>query len=98
MFFIIALQCQSQQSAVWDDFKEAKINNTEAILPDFSYAGYMYSEVAIPDLGYKIFNVTDFGAVPNDDKSDKKAIKLAIAEASKNGGKVLCFFRKGNIL
>ena len=64
------------------------------LLPDFSYAGYGFGEKPIPDPGYKTFNVTDFGAVPDDEISDKAAIQLAIAAAQANGSGIV-FFPKG---
>jgi len=87
------LSCNAQQSAVWENFKEAKKNGTQAILPDFSYAGYKYSEVEIPTVNYKIFDVTNFGAQPNDTISDKKALIKAIAAANKNGEGIVYFPR-----
>ncbi|MFB9057819.1 DUF4955 domain-containing protein [Mariniflexile ostreae] len=96
LIFIISLftACRSQQSPTWINFKEARQNGTEPILPDFSYVGYKYSEVGIPDLEYKVFDVTNFGAIPNDLKSDKSAIKKAIAAASKHGEGII-YFPKG---
>jgi hypothetical protein len=90
----VSIACSAQNSAVWEDFKAAKKNGTEAVLPDFSYAGYKYSEVEIPVVDYKVFDVTDFGAKPNDKKSDKNAIKKAISAASKNGEGII-YFPKG---
>lgn len=94
LLIVTTLSCQAQQSEVWNDFKKAKETGAEAILPDFSYAGYKYSEVPIPTVNYRVFNVTDFGAIPNDEKSDKNAIKKAIAAASGNGEGII-FFPKG---
>ncbi|MGF1723106.1 DUF4955 domain-containing protein [Photobacterium nomapromontoriensis] len=54
------------------------------IPPNFSYAGYQRGDVPLPDYSryadYKIFNVTDYGAVANDGLSDKKAFQ-AMANA-----------------
>lgn len=83
--------CKAQKLTVWEDFKKAKIDNTEPILPDFSYSGYKYSEVAIPIVDFKIFDVTKYGAIANDGKSDKKAIIKAIKAATKNGEGVIYF-------
>lgn len=47
-----------------------------AKVQDFSYAGYMHGETAPPDvysLGYKIYDVTEYGAVPDDGISDRDA-------------------------
>jgi len=88
------ISCLSQKSAIWEDFKTANNNNTEPILPDFSYAGYKYSEEEIPFLNYTVFDVTTFGAIPNDNKSDKKAIEKTIKAASKKGEGII-YFPKG---
>lgn len=84
----------AQKSELWEDFVKAKNKGKEAVLPDFSYAGYKYSEVEIPTVNYKKFDVTDFGAIPNDTKSDKKAIQKTIAAAIKNRSGIV-YFPKG---
>ncbi len=83
-----------QKSTTWNDFVSSKNSGKEAVLPDFSYAGYRFSEEAIPMVNYKVFNVLDFGAVPNDKISDKSSIKKAIKAAEENGEGVI-FFPKG---
>ncbi|MDO6802340.1 DUF4955 domain-containing protein [Wenyingzhuangia sp. 1_MG-2023] len=90
----LSLYAQKNESDVWKNYKKAKQNHTEALLPDFSYAGYKYSDVPIPHNNFKVFNVVDFGANPNDTNSDKSAIKKAIAAAEKNKMGVV-FFPKG---
>lgn len=85
---------QAQKSAVWDDYVKAQKKGKEAILPNFSYAGYKYSEVEIPDVDYKVFDVTKYGADGTDEKSDKKAIQKTIAAAIKNK-KGIVYFPKG---
>ena len=91
----LSLSCKAQNtSKLWEQFKEASKNNTESILPDFSYSGYKYSEEPIPFVSYKIFDVTKYGAIPNDTLSDKKAIQKAIEEASANGEGII-YFPKG---
>jgi hypothetical protein len=89
--------CGSQKSTLWTDFKESKKKSTEPILPDFSYTGYHYSEIPIPTVEHPVFNVTDYGANPDDSKSDKAAIKFAISRASANG-KGIVFFPAGKYL
>ena len=54
------------------------------LLVDFSYAGYMRAETAPCDvysLGYEIYDVTEYGAVPGDDKSDREAFLAALDAA-----------------
>ncbi len=58
----------------WQEFvTDAETN----VLLDFSYAGYDHGETAPPEteqLGYKVYNVCDYGAVPDDGKSDRQAL------------------------
>lgn len=53
-------------------------------LLDFSYAGYMRAETAPCDvysIGYEIYDVTKYGAVPGDGKSDREAFLAALDAA-----------------
>ena len=77
-------------------FEKYKTDRT--VLPDFSYVGYHNGEKAIPKIeNYKIFNITQYGAIPNDTISDKTAIQKAIDAANKNGSGII-FFPKGRFL
>ncbi len=63
-----------------------------AILADFSYAGYHAGKELPPvrkDLPY--FKVVDYGAIPNDGKDDIDAIQSAIDAAAKAGGGIVSF-------
>lgn len=65
----------------WDGFLEEK---GKGLLLDYSYAGYNHGETAPADvwsLGYKVYDVTDFGAVPDDGKSDRDAFLKALEKA-----------------
>jgi len=67
----------------WNDYLAGNADN---VLMDFSYAGYKHGEVAPPDvysLGYKVYNVCDYGAIPNDDKSDRDAFLRCMKDAFK---------------
>lgn len=82
--------------------KEAKIvteyKKDKTVLPDFSYAGYHNGEKGLPiNLDYKVFDVTSFGAIPDDQISDKVAIQKAVQAANKNGSGIV-FFPKGRFL
>jgi hypothetical protein len=82
--------------------KEAKIfteyKKNKSVLPDFSYAGYQNGEKEIPTItNYKIFDVTTFGAIANDEISDKIAVQKAITAANSNGSGIV-FFPKGRFL
>lgn len=86
-------------SPAWLDFLNAKNQAKTSVLPDFSRAGYHQGETGIPESfpHLKVFNVVDFGAVPNDELSDQEAIQKAIQAAEANGGGVV-FFPKGEFL
>jgi len=87
----------AQVSPLWDNFVGAKDNGETPILPDFSYAGYAFMQEPIPDVEGPVFDITDYGAVPNDGKSDQQAIQAAIHAAENAGGGVV-FFPKGRYL
>ncbi|NDV78781.1 DUF4955 domain-containing protein [Dysgonomonas sp. 511] len=80
-------------SRLWLEFVEAQRTGSETTLLDFSYAGYHHSEVEVPKAKHTIFNVCDYGAKPNDGKSDRKAMIAAIAAAEKNGSGIIYFPR-----
>lgn len=69
------------------------------MLFDYSYAGYRLGEVGIPNTheGLKTFDVTEYGAVANDDISDQEAIQSAIGAAEMDGGGIV-FFPPGRFL
>ncbi len=92
---IIQLFAQENTSELFRAFKD---QSKHSILPDFSYAGYHCGEKEIPTItNVKIFDVTAFGAVPNDTLSDKVAIQKAIDAANENGSGIV-FFPKGRFL
>lgn len=77
---------------IWKEYlsdKEAGKINLK--LPDFSYAGYHHAEVAVPDVTHKVFDVTQYGAIPDDDISDRQALIDAIAAAEVNGSGIIYF-------
>ena len=65
-------------------------------LPDFSYSGYHYFDKPVPDIQGDVFDVTAYGAVPNDGLSDQAAIVRAITAAEQNNGGIV-FFPPGRI-
>jgi hypothetical protein len=85
------------ESIVWKEFRDSADRSPSRILPDFSYAGYHHGERAIPDITGPLFNVTDYGAVPDDDVSDEAAIRSAI-EAAENAGGGVVYFPAGTYL
>ncbi|MFD1616299.1 DUF4955 domain-containing protein [Gelatiniphilus marinus] len=89
----------AQEAAIWKKFKDEISNPEIPKLFNYSYAGYKLGETGIPKKHkhLKVFNVMDFGALPNDSISDQKAIQSAIDAAKKNKGGVV-FFPKGEFL
>lgn len=88
-----------QISPLWKDFEDAKAQNRIPVLPDFSFAGYHFSELPIPSVsGHKYFDVTKFGAIPNDDKFDDDAIQKTIDAAQKFNKPAVIFFPAGKFL
>ncbi len=67
----------------WNNF----ISGNEAnVLLDYSYAGYNHGESAPADvysLGYTVYDITKYGAVPNDGLSDREAFLAAVKDALK---------------
>ncbi|MBA6154028.1 DUF4955 domain-containing protein [Gelidibacter maritimus] len=101
-FLLFNTAIAQNPSALYQDWLDAQTNKTEPILPTFSYAGYHYGERGLPsdnELPSTVFDVTKppFNAVPNDNISDKEAIKSAIAAAESNGGGVV-FFPPGRFI
>lgn len=76
-------QIDANATTAWTEFVCGDDKN---VLLDFSYAGYMRGETAPPTTeelvaqGYKIYDVTKYGAVPNDGKSDREAFMKVLAE------------------
>ena len=70
-------------------------------IPDFSHAGFNGKALEIPTVTnsqYKYFDVTKYGAIPNDKKSDRQAVIKAINAAEKHNGKAVIFFPKGRFV
>lgn len=73
-------------------------NKTAYYLPDFSFAGYRWGEAAIPGPTGQRFDVTDFGATPNDRSDDTKAIQRAIVAAQAAPGPAVVAFPSGRFI
>lgn len=72
-------------SKTWLDFEG---NTNDNVLLDFSFAGYEHGEKEPPSVetlkaqGYKVYNVVDYGAVPNDGLSDREAFIKTLEAAT----------------
>ncbi|MDD2799573.1 MAG: DUF4955 domain-containing protein [Bacteroidales bacterium] len=93
-FVLLSCYSQSPKKSIFETYKQQYQLGQSTIIPDFSYVGYEYGEKAIPNVNYKIFKVTDFGAIPNDSISDKEAIQACINAAQTNKSGIV-FFPKG---
>ena len=91
LVFTLTAQVKDYGCQLFNDFASG---SSENILLDFSYAGYKHGETAPADvysLGYKVYDVTDYGAIPDDGKSDREAFLKCVEAAtgaefeSKNG-------------
>lgn len=85
--------------ADWTPDLLAQADAGNMYLPDFSYAGYRNGEVPLPTgEGWTTINVLDYGATPDDDTNDTKAIKNAITAAEKISGGVVLSFPPGRFI
>ncbi len=73
-------------------------NNSAHYMPDFSYAGYQWGEKNIPDLQGKIFDVTQFGAMPDDYIDDTLSVLATLKSAHEYNGPVVIFFPPGRFI
>lgn len=83
---LLTVKYSAGTSRTWLDYIGKSADN---VLPDFSFAGYKHGETAPPDvytLGYKIYNIMDYGAIPDDGQSDRAAfIRLLEAMGATRG-------------
>ncbi len=92
---------ETSDCKAWTDFVAG---NEANILLDFSYAGYEHGEVTPPDvwtLGYKVYDVTQYGAIPDDGKSDREAVLKILKEIGVNGNRqanALIYFPEGEFI
>lgn len=81
---IKVLATEDGTSLAWNEFKKKVETNA---LVDFSYAGYKQGTIAPPEMneliakGYKVYDITQYGAIPNDGKSDREAFMKVMTEA-----------------
>ncbi len=89
------------ESALFREFVASPHRGEGTVLPDYSYAGYHLSAKPLPTItreAYQVFNVCDFGAVPNDERSDRDAVLKAVAAAQASPGPAVVFFPAGRFL
>tara|TARA_R110002012_G_scaffold151981_2_gene311939 strand:+ start:30664 stop:31146 length:483 start_codon:yes stop_codon:yes gene_type:complete len=82
-----------------DSTPEISKDGSTVYMPDFSYAGYHFGEKEIvTEADTTYINITDFGAFPNDNKDDTKAILSALNFAHSVKGHVTVYFPKGRFI
>ncbi len=82
-----------------DSNPEISKDGSNVYMPDFSYAGYHFGEKEIvTEADTTYINITDFGAFPNDNKDDTKAILSALNFAHSVKGHVTVSFPKGRFI
>ncbi|MEO0793605.1 MAG: DUF4955 domain-containing protein [Verrucomicrobiota bacterium] len=97
LFLALVTSAFANTPDVWKQYVNDYKAGQPSTLPDYSWAGYKYGTEAIPDVDWKEFNVVDFGAIPNDGKSDYEAIQKTIRAAEAHGSGVV-FFPPGRFL
>lgn len=80
---------QDNLSPAWQNYVKQKQQGVITDLPDYSWAGYQRGEQAIPQAAGKVFDVTQYGAIPNDLTDDRDAIQKTIDAAQANGGGIV---------
>lgn len=83
----------TSEALIWQKYVGKTKRLDIPLLFDYSYAGYQLGTKGIPESfeALKVFDVTDYGAIPNDTLSDQKAIQKAIDAAEQNGGGIVFF-------
>lgn len=74
------------------------VMGNEAYLPDFSYAGYKNGNEPLPEVTGKTFDVTDYGAIPDDGLDDSASVLKALEEANSHEGDVILKFPAGRFI
>ena len=96
LLFLLPLVSAQLTPNIWKKFIGEPVPAGTPDLIDFSYAGYKNGTEGIPeDFALPVFDVTDYGAVPDDDKSDTQGIKAVLdaAYTGRQGG--IVFFPPG---
>ena len=92
--FLLPLASAQITPNIWKKFIGEPAPAWMPDLIDFSYAGYKNGTEGIPeDFGYTAYNVTHYGATPDDGRSDSAGIRAALSAAS--SGRSIVFFPPG---
>ena len=92
--FLLPLASAQLTPNIWKKFIGEPVPAGTPDLIDYSYAGYKNGTEGIPeDFAYTVFNVTDYGANPDDGISDTVGIRDALDAAS--SGQSIIYFPPG---
>lgn len=92
LFAGLSTGASAELTPIWIEQVASVERGAAPPLPDFSWAGYAYGEASIPEsFDLPVFPVVEFGAVPDDDRSDREGIQDAIDAAEAAGGGVVLF-------
>ena len=80
----------------WPELLSEK-GTVDVYLPDFSYAGYYWGEKPLPEWSTTL-NVSEFGAIPDDNQDDTGALKKAFQAANKKDGPVVLKLDRGRYI
>ncbi len=91
------LYAQQANTTAWNEFGT---NSDKNVLLDFSYAGYKHG-LSLPEenhSSYTTYDVTKYGAIPNDGKSDREALeKIITAIGKKANARAIIYFPEVNL-
>ncbi|MCS7004038.1 MAG: DUF4955 domain-containing protein [Cytophagales bacterium] len=92
---LFAIFSYAQKKQIPKILLEWEKNPNQSPLIDFSYAGYHQGK-ELPTrhyqaIGRTFYDVTNFGAIPNDGKDDIEAIQRAVDFVGQNGGGIITF-------
>ena len=94
--FLLPLASAQLTPNIWKKFIGEPVPVGTPDLIDYSYAGYKNGEEGIPDdFALRVFNVTDYGATPDDNASDTAGITAALNAANANSQGGIVFFAAG---
>lgn len=103
--FAFAEQSENEATKSQSEFMPSKaktlpdiLKGNDAYLPDFSYAGYKNGNQPLPEITGKIFDVTDYGAIPDDGLDDSVAALKALEAANAHQGAVVLKFPAGRFI
>jgi len=88
---VLMADTDQRTSPTWQNFLQERQTGQPTSLPDYSYAGYALSGGPAEADGLPVFDVTRYGAKPDDEVSDREAVEAAIEAAEENGGGIVYF-------